>query len=80
MALFIFKCPSCGTVKKKLRAEQGVLTCSCGIAMERDLKAATSDIKEVLDNGAMSRKVERLANINDIVKKRSEQKKDPGVV
>ena len=57
-------------------------TCiSCGKILERKNENKTSGtVKEVLDNGIMPRKVERLSNIEELIKERSREKEEPGIV
>jgi hypothetical protein len=72
MPLFNFKC-DCGTkVRKLLPVAPGAYPCpACLTPMMRDSVAPTSRSTEVLDNGMMSRPLERLDNAEEIFRDRA---------
>jgi hypothetical protein len=83
MPAFYLKCQKCGSEKRRILAKYADSPCDCGGVYERTDKTNPSTmIKETLDNGAMVRKIERLHNIEELVKERSSQdpNKDPGIV
>ena len=45
-------------------------TCKCGTELIRDGSGPSTSIKEVLDNGAMPKAVERFADIEDMMHER----------
>lgn len=72
-------CPKCGH-KKRLLRPAGVTNvtyaCVCGQTMVREFGAqASARIVEVLDNGLMTRRVERLADAERLFKERAEADK-----
>lgn len=79
MAWFTYECSTCKeTMSFSLKKRLPSIPCKCcGRDMFPKLKIGTSRVVEVLDNGLMSRKVERLHNIEDIMADRNEKfKKD----
>lgn len=72
MPLFNFKC-DCGTKVRKLLAKTPLefLCPACLNPMMRDSFAPTSRSTEVLDNGAMTRPLERLDNAEEIFRDRA---------
>lgn len=72
MPLFLWECQSCGTSSRKLLEERPLLPpCpACG-GEQRFTTQATSRVIEIRDNGFMPRKVEQLANVQDLVRRRS---------
>jgi hypothetical protein len=51
------------------------MSCECGGEFQRtDVNGLNTVVKEILDNGVMVRKVERIHNIEELMKERS---KDP---
>lgn len=82
MPLFYFKCskPDCGTERSIIgppAAAKKVVVCKlCGSNMTRAPRPPSSKAVEVLDNGLMSRKVERIADADRIFKERSKLKPD----
>lgn len=78
MPLFFFKCNSCGReVRKIIPAEADFKdrTCSCSGTLERDARGVTSRTVETLDNGAMTRSLERLTDAERLFKERNEATK-----
>lgn len=82
MPMYRFKCPECSSEVRILRrpekAGDAVECPHCKVPMKRNAQGASSKVVEVLDNGIMSRRVERLANIEEINKERSKIKEDRG--
>ena len=83
MPIYNFKCPKC---EKKVRR---VLPCppygdkpcpDCDTNMERDGDGPTQRVVEVRDNGIMPKKVEQLANIDEILVDRSTKKSDGEII
>ena len=77
MPLFNMVCPN-GHSKKlltsaatfdKVPVEKKM--CQCGELMIRKATGPTANVKEVLDNGVMVRRVERLADIERLIKNRN---------
>jgi hypothetical protein len=76
MPLYTFACSECGATKRKLleneaAAKVACIICQCGMFMERFATPPTARVTEVLDNGSMVRKVERLQDAESIYKERS---------
>lgn len=77
MPLFYGKCSKCN-IKKKFLTEEGdwnsistiKRTCRCGGSYERSAIGPFSSIKEILDNGAMPRAVERFEDIEELKRER----------
>jgi ribosomal protein L37AE/L43A len=72
MPIFYYRCPECETMKSRLlkgpaEAESEVFLCAkCSHPMVRAPKAPTTRITETLDNGIMVRKLERIADAEQI--------------
>lgn len=81
MPAFYLKCTSCGKEKRKILPKYDIVKCDCGEDMQRsDQTNLSTMVKETLDNGAMSRKVERIHNVTELMKERSTLPKDPELV
>jgi hypothetical protein len=77
MPLFYGKCKCCGLEKKFLTLDDDwdsipdiFKGCKCGGSFVRNAQGMASSIKEVLDNGAMPRAVERFADIEEMKQER----------
>ena len=77
MPAFYIKCNKCAKETRKIWPKFKATTCECGGAFNRlDKNNASAMVKETLDNGAMLRKVERIHNIEELVKEQAKPKKD----
>lgn len=72
MPAFNLQCDKCEKQIRKILSKFNGLDCECGGKYQR-LNKTSSVIKETLDNGVMTRKVERIHNIDDLVKERSKE-------
>lgn len=70
MALYSMEC-ECGNKKRILASEPKCVCSRCGKNMHRAGTGPSSRVIEVRDNGLMHKKVEQLADIQDLVKERS---------
>lgn len=71
MAHFTYNCPEHGEFKVSLDRRQKTCQCPrCSLDCKPVIKAGTVRIVEVLDNGAMAKRVERLHNIEEIMEER----------
>lgn len=71
MPLFNYACSNCNFIKRSLKSDPP--TCpACNIHMVRKLEGPTTKILETLDNGIMTKKVERLSDAERIFKERHE--------
>jgi len=74
MGWFSYKCEKCGEFKVSLKKRDKYVTCpDCGDTCHPILKGGTVRVVELLDNGAMSRRVERLHNIEEIMEEREKK-------
>jgi hypothetical protein len=74
MAWFSYKCEDHGVFTKSLdKREKKQLCPKCGKESLALIKAGSVSIVEKLDNGAMSRAVERLHNIEEIMSNRADE-------
>jgi hypothetical protein len=81
MPAFYFKCDKCSKQKRKILPKlEKEVRCECGGVCVRAESNTSSVVKEVLDNGIMARKVERIYNIQELAKERSKDPDDPGIV
>jgi hypothetical protein len=82
MPAFYLKCPKCLVESRKILPVYKETKCkTCGTVCERANKSKQSSvIKEVLDNGIMPRKVERIHNINELRKEKSQPEKPTDLV
>jgi len=83
MPIYNFKCPECGEDFRKVLphlTEHKKPCPKCGKAAEYTGKGPTSRIVEVRDNGFMPKKVEQLADIDEIVKERSTTKPEDDII
>ena len=73
MGWFSFKCPQHDTFIVALQKRQKMVKCpKCGADSAAIIKIGTTQIVEKLDNGVMGRSVERLHNIEEIIKNRAD--------
>lgn len=76
MPKYSFVC-GCGNRRDLIRPagrQNGPFNCDkCGELMTRDPSPATSRMVEILDNGLMTRRVERPANAEKLYKDRAQQ-------
>lgn len=75
MPIFKLVCPKCGLKLAKIlqrTPEESALCClNCGdVVLVRDGGGPSSRVVEVRDNGVMPKKVEQLANIDELIKNR----------
>lgn len=80
MPQYTFKCPFCGEKKRTIMEPEEVkeaqVEClKCGGLTVRDAPSPTTQITETLDNGAMVRRLERLADAEKIFHERAHGKK-----
>lgn len=74
MPLFHLQCENCSkSIRKILKSskETDNMKCECGNTLKRVPKPPTSCVKEILDNGLMSKKVERYSNAEELHKARN---------
>lgn len=73
MARFIFNCETDGSFKKSYPKRVKESPCPiCGEGAKLVLSVGSLQVVEVLDNGAMARKVERMAGIEEIMNDRAD--------
>jgi ribosomal protein L37AE/L43A len=80
MPVYHFKCPNCGFADRKILTPEAVRVINfhckkCATKMERNAQPPTTQITETLDNGVMVRKLERLADAEQIFHERAHGKK-----
>ena len=75
MALYYFICNICGKQHKKLSTSSEVVVLCCGQKTVRDPQGVSSRSIETIDNGLMTRKVERLTDITRFREERSINKR-----
>lgn len=79
MPLYYFECSQCKeNVRRILSPEEvkkGVACPKCNALLHRTEKPPTSRITETLDNGAMVKKLERLANATEVYEEWTGKKK-----
>jgi hypothetical protein len=83
MPKFNFVCPECAKRKATigtLKLRDAKFTCECGAEMKRDRSPPSTQVLEHLDNGIMTRAVERLPDIERIMHERSHKPEDRGHV
>jgi hypothetical protein len=82
MPLYSWKCKGCGFIGRKLSPKRpGLTPCTaCGGDNEYMDSSPTSRVIEVMDNGVMTRKVEVLSNISDLMKNRSKPPGEPDII
>ena len=74
MGLFTYSCSTHGAFKVSLPTREPNRSCpECGAAALPVLRGGTVRVVEVLDNGLMGRKVERLHNIEEILDERADK-------
>jgi len=81
MPVFDLKCPACGESERKLMLTMQDRPCpKCETVMVRAGTGPTSRIIEIRDNGFMPKKVEQLADVQELVRQRSTEKPEPDKV
>lgn len=83
MPIYNLECACCGHKLRKLAAQppkdQDCPSCTEG-PMSWQGQGPTQRVVEVRDNGLMPKKVEQLADIDEMVRDRSTTKKDDGTI
>jgi hypothetical protein len=75
MPLYNFVCSASGKrVRRVLPAgdQEKSQSCACGSALKRNAVAPSTQTMEVLDNGLMTRRVERLVNAETMARERAQ--------
>lgn len=63
MPLFYYTCAKCAKTTRKILSKPEVsIKCECGHDAERSARGGSSMVMESLDNGVMTKKLERLAD------------------
>ena len=80
MPIYYYKCPECEKTNRRLlsgesEADKVILLCQCTAEMVRAPQPPTAQIVETLDNGVMVRKLERLADAEQIHKEMAHGRK-----
>lgn len=76
MPFFKLSCPKCGETVKKMGKTAPKLPCpKCSTLMERQMAPPDVQVKEVLDNGVMPRKVERFKDAEQLFRDRARNDK-----
>ena len=71
MALFSFECPTHGIFYKMLEKGEKSHKCpECNLDSIRILKVGTVRVTEVIDNGLMSKSIERPQDIDEMMEER----------
>lgn len=71
MPVFTWGCPSCKKLTRKLSPARPKLeACGCG-GQPEFISGTTTKVVEVRDNGLMPKKVEQLADIQELIKNRN---------
>lgn len=74
MAWFTFVCPAHGEFRVSLNRRERIVSCpTCKADSKAVIRTGSISVVEQLDNGAMSRKVERLHNIEEIMNDRADK-------
>jgi protein-arginine kinase activator protein McsA len=74
MPIYKLVCPKCGQkVKKLAKAKPDTVCTKCFVLMERQMAPPDVQVKEVLDNGAMPRKVERFKDAEQLFRDRAKR-------
>lgn len=80
MPMYYFQCPDCAFNKRAIRKSADILavdTCpDCKKPLVRDPRGASSRCVEVLDNGIMTRRVERHSDVERLNTERSVKPQD----
>jgi putative FmdB family regulatory protein len=68
MPVYNYRCEPCDKAIRRIHEPDGdIQICrTCGAVLVRTMKPPTARVVEVLDNGAMSKRVERLADAERI--------------
>jgi hypothetical protein len=67
MPIYFYECKACSFVTRRLLSKElPYIDCNCGATAQRCPKPPTVRITETLDNGVMVKRVERLADAEQI--------------
>lgn len=75
MPLYYFQCSKCLKEQRRiltLEESKKEQACDCGYSLRRTPKPPSSRVTETLDNGVMTRKLERLADAERLFAERHE--------
>jgi hypothetical protein len=74
MPLYKMVCPKCGILIKKISKQLPTIVCEkCSVLMERAMSPPESQVKEVLDNGFMPKRIERFKDTESLFKNREKK-------
>ncbi len=80
MPLFNFECPNCKVLIKRILTVEGskvgVQCKTCPATLRRVYGAASSQVKEVLDNGIMTKRIERYSDAEELYYDRAHKKSE----
>ncbi len=80
MPLFNYECDFCGGIIKRIltvdESQKEVFCKTCQSVLRRIHKPASSQVKEVLDNGIMTRKIERYSDAEELFYDRAHKKSE----
>lgn len=91
MPLYYYRCCKCGQSQRKIQAPEEAVKlqeCSrdipgkgpCGYVLQREPRPPSTQVMETLDNGVMTKRLERLADAERLFKERNEAvKKSQGI-
>lgn len=79
MPSFLFRCkdPECAQLRRVIKSEvpKKAPSCKeCGGKTSREWGGPSTHLKENLDNGLMSKSVERFANVEELIHKRQRKR------
>jgi hypothetical protein len=77
MALFQWKCDSCGKFERKILDKRPPIDkCQCG-GLLSFVTSINAMVMETIDNGVMVKKLERLNNVEELLKERNDVAEKP---
>lgn len=76
MPLYYYSCPGCGADARRIltpaEAKSVPQKCTCGVELQRRATGPTCQCVETLDNGIMTKRLERLADAEKLFSERNE--------
>jgi hypothetical protein len=75
MPLYYYRCCKCHRPCRKIQTPEEAAklqSCECGYTLRREPKPPSTQVKETLDNGVMTKRLERLADAERLFAERAE--------
>lgn len=80
MPLYYYRCCKCLKAQRRIQTPEEAAKlqgCDCGYSLRREPRPPTAQVMETLDNGVMTKRLERLADAERLFEERDQVNKKP---